>query len=444
MTEHTDTSTFDRDVDPSRRAARLLVEEAGKAPRTVLVVPGMAIRVGRAESLELSVDDQRVSREHAVFRYDGRAASLQDLESSNGTWIGEQRVQGLVSIAPGTMFRVGSTSVTVLLPELMARAPRVLTVSEARPAAPVIAVDPASVALFALAERLGPSELPVLIQGETGSGKEVLARTIHRKSPRAAAPFISVNCATLPDSLAEGELFGLERGADGAHTVGVFEAVDGGTLMLDAVSELSATSQARLLRVLQERALMRVGATRPVAINVRLVTSTHCDLAKEVSAGRFREDLYFRLNGVTVDVPPLRSRPKDIPAFVQQCLDEHGGRVTLGTGVAAVLSAHRWPGNVRELRNAVHGALALVQDGVLKVEHLPPAVRGEPAGGDSQVSALRERVDETERKVIINALESTGWNQSQAARVLGISRRALIYKMERYGLKPLPNGQRNA
>ncbi len=163
-----------------------------------------------------------------------------------------------------------------------------------------------------------------------------------------------------------------------------------------------------------------------------------------MSAGRFREDLYFRLNGVTIDVPPLRQRTRDIPAHVQRVLAERGSSVTLGTGVAQVLAAHRWPGNLRELRNAISGALLLAQDGVLRVEHLPTTVRGESPSQEASVSALRVRVDETERKVIINALESTGWNQSRAARVLGISRRALIYKMERYGLKPLPNGPRNA
>ncbi len=446
MTEHTDTSTFDRETDLSRMPARLLVEEVGKAPRTILVVPGMTIRIGRAGDLELSLEDQRVSRVHAVFRYDGRAASLQDLDSSNGTWIGERRVQGPIPVGPGALFRVGSTMIVVLLPELPPGAARAVPMSEAAGAFDVVAVDPATVALFALAKRLGPSDLPVLVQGETGSGKELVARTIHQHSPRAQGPFMAVNCATLPDSLAEGELFGQERVSSGAsaRTIGVFEAADGGTLLLDEVGELSATNQARLLRALQESTVTRVGAMRPVPVNVRVIATTVRDLAREVSAGRFREDLYFRLNGVTVDVPPLRARPKDIPALVQRVLDEHGGRVTLGTGVAAVLAAHRWPGNVRELRHAVESALALADEGVLKVEHLPQAVRGEPASAESPVSPLRERVDETERKVIITALESTGWNQSRAARVLGISRRALIYKMERYGLKPLPNGQRNA
>ncbi len=439
MTDQTDTSAFDGEISPSRSAARLLVEAVGRPARTILMVPGMPIRIGRADDLELSLDDQRVSREHAVLRYDGRSVTLEDLNSSNGTWIGERKVQGSVALAAGTTFRVGSTQLVLLLPD------RAVRPTNAKPfdAADVIAVDPVTEALFELVKRVGPSDLTVLIQGETGTGKEVVARTIHQCSARASGPFVAVNCSTLPDALADDTFFGHDD--DGAtRRPGAFESAAGGTLLLDEVGELSAVSQARLLRALQERVSARGGVSRALTENVRVVATTNRDLAKEVSAGRFREDLYFRLNGVTIDVPPLRQRSKDIPAHVRRVLDERGGQVTLGTGVAAVLAAHRWPGNLRELRNAISGALLLAQDGVLKVEHLPTTVRGEGPSPDASVSALRERVDETERKVIITALESTGWNQSRAARVLGISRRALIYKMERYGLKPLPNGQRNA
>ncbi len=424
--EHTDTSSLDHGLPSPAASARLLVDEGGRAPRTVLVAPGSVLRVGRAPDLELSLDDPRASRTHCLLRYDGQSVTLQDLESSNGTWIGANRVHGTVPLANGALFRVGSTSVVLLLPEREASA-RTLPATAPAP----VMVDPATVSLFDLARRLGPTDLAVLVQGETGSGKEVVARAIHQSSPRATGPVVVVNCAVLSDAVNE---------PDNAQRIAeYFDTAEGGTLLLDEVGELSAVSQARLLRALQERT---VGAS--TTSGVRVVATTHLDLAREVSAGRFREDLYFRLNGVTVDVPPLRARAKDIPALVQRMLEEHGGTLTLGTGVAAVLAAHRWPGNVRELRNALSSAVALAQGGVIKVEHLPPAVRGDSAASSAPVSPLRERVDETERKVIITALESTGWNQSRAARVLGISRRALIYKMERYGLKPLPNGQRHA
>ena len=439
MTERTDTSAFHGESERSRTAARLVVEESGRAARTVLMLPGVPLRIGRADDLELSLQDQRVSREHAVFRFDGFAATLEDLNSSNGTWIGERKVKGTTVITNGTTVRVGGTQIVVLLPE------RVVTNTEASAfeSFEIIAVDPATEGVFALAKRVGPSDLSVLVQGETGTGKEVVARSIHRFSARSRGPLVVVSCSTLPEAFAEDTFFG-HHGEGGSRRPGVFEAASGGTVLLDEVGELSAVTQARLLRALQERVSAQSGSSRPLAENVRVVATTNRDLAREVSAGRFREDLYFRLNGVTIDVPALRQRPKDILPHVHRVFAERGASVTLGTGVAQVLAAHRWPGNLRELRNAISGALLLAQEGVVRVEHLPATVHGESPTQEAAVSALRVRVDETERKVIINALEGTGWNQSRAARILGISRRALIYKMERYGLKPLPNGQRNA
>jgi two-component system, NtrC family, response regulator AtoC len=446
MSERTDTSSLDRLSEASRSSARLVIEEEGRPPRTALVVPGMPVRIGRASDLEVSLEDPRVSRVHAIFRYDGRTASLQDLDSSNGTWMGDQRVTGPKLIQGGASFRVGSTSIVALLPDIFPGLGRSVPMQSVSDPFPIVASDPISEAHFALLKKLGLSELSVLLQGETGSGKEVAARMLHQNSPRAQGPFMALNCATLSDSISEAELFGNEKSSTSAASVrkaGVFEAADGGTLLLDEVSELSATNQARLLRVLQERSLTRVGGSRAIPVNVRVIAATQRDLSKEVAVGRFREDLFFRINGVTVEVPPLRSRPKDIAVLAQQVLDAQGG-VVMGNGVAAVLTAHRWSGNVRELRNAMECALALATEGVIRIEHLPTSVRGETPPSETQKSALRDRVDETERKVIVTALESTGWNQSRAARVLGISRRALIYKMERYGLKPLPNGQRNA
>jgi transcriptional regulator with GAF, ATPase, and Fis domain len=306
----------------------------------------------------------------------------------------------------------------------------------------VVAVDPAMVSLLALVRRLAASDLPVLVQGETGSGKEVVARLLHRHSRRAGREFLGVNCAALPESLAESELFGHERGsftgAD-ARKGGVFERADGGTLLLDEVGELSTPNQARLLRVLQEHTLTRVGGTRAVPVDVRVVAATNRDLLVDVARGRFREDLYFRLNGVTVAVPPLRSRPRDIVPMAERVLAERGGGWHLGQGVAAVLQSYRWPGNVRELRNAIECAIALAEGSELRVEHLPPAVRGdlEPTVGD-EPSGLRTKVDDLERRSILAALDAAGWNQSRAAQNLGISRRGLIYKMERHGLKPRP------
>jgi transcriptional regulator with GAF, ATPase, and Fis domain len=456
-----------RDVDPLRTdtsvvdgaptgatSARLLVEETGRPPRVVVVPVGAEVRVGRSATVEVSLDDTRVSREHAVIRFDGRAVLVRDEASSNGTFVDGARITGTRAADPGAVITIGSTRIVVVAssrdsvrPET--HGPVVGTVASG---SDVVAVDPAMVSLLALVRRLAASDLPVLVQGETGSGKEVVARLLHRYSRRAGRSFLGVNCAALPESLAESELFGHERGsftgAD-ARKGGVFERADGGTLLLDEVGELSSTNQARLLRVLQERTLTRVGGTTAVPVDVRVVAATNRDLLVDVAKGRFREDLYFRLNGVTVAVPPLRSRPRDIVPMAERVLAERGGGWHLGQGVAAVLQSYRWPGNVRELRNAIECAIALAEGAELRVEHLPPAVRGdvEPAaavaaaaagaGGD-EPSGLRTKVDELERRSILAALDAAGWNQSRAAQNLGISRRGLIYKMERHGLKARP------
>jgi len=434
--ERTDTSTLADDPNKAALSARLLIEEPERPARTMLLVPGASVRIGRAADLEVCLDDTRASRVHATVRYEGGAVRLEDRESSNGTWLGDERVKGTVTLASGAQFRVGGTRVTVLLPDRSA-AGRSAARALADDASGLVAVDPATTSLLDLARRLGPSELSVIIQGETGVGKELLARAIHRAGPRATKPFLVVNCATL----GEEALFGRDDGDGGER--GALEAAHGGTVLLDEVADLTAAGQARLLRVLQERAVTRVGGTRPVPVDVRVVATATRDVAREVAAGRFREDLYFRLNGVTLEVPPLRQRPRDILPIAQRALDEARPGLTLAQGVAAVLSAHRWPGNARELVNAMRSAAAVADGAIVRVEHLPASVRGEAGGAAPQVP-LRERVDETERKAIVAALESTRWNQSRAARVLGISRRALIYKMERYGLKPLPNSQRHA
>ncbi len=440
----TDTSVLEGSSAGSATSARLLVEETGRPPRVVVVPIGAEVRVGRSPSLEVSLDDTRASREHAVIGFDGRSVIVRDEASSNGTFVDGARITGTRTAETGAVILIGSTRIVVVAssrdgirPET--HGPVLGTVASG---SDVVAVDPVMISLLALVRRLAASDLPVLVQGETGSGKEVVARLLHRHSRRAGRLFLGVNCAALPESLAESELFGHERGSFTgavARKEGVFERADGGTLLLDEVGELSTPNQARLLRVLQERTLTRVGGTRAVPVDVRVVAATNRDLLVDVARGRFREDLYFRLNGVTVAVPPLRSRPRDIVPMAERVLAERGGGWHLGQGVAAVLQGYRWPGNVRELRNAIECAIALAEGAELRVEHLPPAVRGdtEPTTGD-EPSGLRTKVDDLERRSIVAALEAAGWNQSRAAQNLGISRRGLIYKMERYGLKPRP------
>ena len=446
--EPTDTSHLEPQRGPAP-AARLFVEEPGRPPRVVELIQDESLRVGRDEGVEVSLDDRRASRIHARIAFDGRRVTVQDLESSNGTFLGARRVTSEEEVPPGGLIRIGGTRIILMPAEGQPLRPETHgpIVGNTASGAEVVAVDPASVQLFALVRRLAASDLPVLVQGETGSGKEVVARLLHRHSPRAGSPFVAINCAALPESIAESELFGHERGSfTGAHArkVGVFEGTSGGTLLLDEVGELSASNQARLLRVLQERVIVRVGAVRPTPVDVRVVAATNRELAVEVARGRFREDLYFRLNGMTVSVPPLRERPRDILPLATRMLEEHGGGYTLSEGIAQVLQQYAWPGNVRELRNAIECAIALAEDGLLRAEHLPPAMRQGGRSALDESSPLRAKVDETERRVIVSALEANNNNQSRAARDLGISRRALIYKMERYGLKPPPGSDRGS
>ncbi len=446
----TDDSLYDDGPASSSASVRVLIEETGRPPRVFEIVPGREAKIGRGLLADISLDDARVSRDHAVLSFDGAGVRVRDLGSSNGTFLGDRRLTTPAPLTPGDVVRVGSTRIAIVQwapgsPSPETHGPVVGPVASGTD---IIAVDPASVALFALARRLAGSDLPVLVTGDTGSGKEVVARILHRHSARAGRPFLAINCATLPDSLADSELFGHEKGSFTgaiARKIGAFEAATGGTLLLDEVGELSASNQARLLRVLQERVVLRVGGVQPIAVDVRIVAATNRDVVADVARGRFREDLYFRLNGVTISVPNLRSRPRDILPLAERFIAEHGAALRLGTGVGAILQSYRWPGNVRELRNAIECALALLDGDEIQIEHLPPAVRGDlptaDAGNDAQ-SPLRSRLDNMELRSLIEALDQHSGNQSRAARALGISRRALIYKMERFGLKPRPSGDR--
>ena len=435
--EHTDTSTSDSFASlDSAPAARFIIEEPGHPPRVVLLPRGRSLRVGRGEDQDVRLDDQRTSRQHAQFFYRGDHVLVRDQGSSNGTWLDDKRVGAAAAVTPGAIVRLGSTRVVYvpLAPE-----------KRAEPAAEVdgdvVAVDPATQQVFAMVRRIAAHDLAVLVHGETGTGKEVVARALHKTSPRAKGPFVAINCGSLSESLAESELFGHERGSfTGAveRKVGVFEAAHGGTLLLDEVGELSATNQARLLRVLEEHAVLRIGATQPVPVDVRVVASTHRDLAAELAHGRFREDLYFRLNGVTITVPPLRERPRDIVPLAERVIAERGGLHALAPETVEALTRYEWPGNARELRNAVEAAIAMADGAELRPEHLPPAVLARPKTPREGAPALRSMVDEVEREAIAAALEDHKNNQSHAAIALGISRRALIYKMERYGLKDPP------
>ena len=300
----------------------------------------------------------------------------------------------------------------------------------------VVARDPATLALLALARRVAATDATVLLTGESGVGKEVFARYIHRHSPRASRPFVAVNCAAIPENLLEATLFGYEKGAyTGASSAqsGKFEQAQGGVILLDEISELPFNLQAKLLRVLQEKEVERVGGRVPVALDVRVLAATNCDLAARVRAGRFREDLYYRLNVFPLEIPPLRDRRADIPDLAKHCLTKFAGTVgrsgmRFSAAALAAMSAYDWPGNVRELGNVVQRAMILASGPVIEPMHLLLTAMA-PASGTLETRGLSIR--EMEREAILAALASCGGSRKRAAEALGMSERTLRYKLQR-------------
>jgi two-component system response regulator AtoC len=301
--------------------------------------------------------------------------------------------------------------------------------------------------VLTLISRVSASDASVLIQGESGTGKELVARSIHAAGARAGRPFVAVNACALSSGLLESELFGHEKGAfTGAFQsrTGRFEEAAGGTIFLDEIGDLPPEVQVKLLRVLQERIVERVGSSRPVPLDVRVIAATHHDLPAAIESGKFREDLFYRLAVVTIDLPPLRGRRSDIPLLVEYFLQKHrqqesGGPTAISREAMALLAAYDFPGNVRELENVIQRAMILADGELITVDDLPPQVietRGEAAGEGEAPDTLPGRVAALERAAIAEALAAEDGVQLRAARRLGISERALRYKVVKYGLKP--------
>ncbi len=315
--------------------------------------------------------------------------------------------------------------------------------------------SPAMLELFRSIERLAPSQSTLLITGESGTGKELAARAIHALSPRSEGPFIAVNCGAIPHDLIESELFGHEKGAFTGATdrrIGRFEAADGGTLLLDEIGELEQTLQVKLLRALQERVIERVGSSTTTPVDVRVVAATNRDLERDVAAGQFRSDLYYRINVIPIHLPPLRERREDVgllaATFVRRA--DEAARVhdpeapahRLAKPALHALADYGWPGNVRELENAIEHGIAMAEGAEIEVRHLPLPVRR-----SGRAEALREewrqgRIDfeevvaRFESEILREALERSGWNQTHTSESLRITRRVLKLKMDRFGIKP--------
>ncbi len=314
----------------------------------------------------------------------------------------------------------------------------------------IIGNTPAMETVRELIRQAAPSDATVMILGESGTGKELVARALHYSSPRATKPFVDVNCAALTETLIESELFGHERGAFTSaisRRRGKFEQANGGSLFLDEIGDMPLSTQAKMLRVLQERTFQRVGGEEKISVNVRVICATNRDLEQAVQTGAFRNDLLYRVNLFVIDVPPLRERAADVAELARHFLavaarsGKHIAHAFSDSALAA-LCEHRWPGNVRELQNAVERALMICREEEIQVAHLPPTVlRGKSAiaapngsAGIGQGRNLVEAVEAFERGMILEALEKSDWNKTQAARLLGVTRRILSYKVTTLGI----------
>ena len=492
-----------------------IVVHSGDAPRTYPLPQRGTVVIGRATNCDVRIDELSVSRQHVCIHVD-TTLTVEDLGSANGTTLVENHSSefprddatytskgriletGVRTPFPLTgALRIGNALVT------LERRPIAATNVTLRPAAisadsvldqgwrPAVLQAPSMKRLYELAALAACSDICALILGETGVGKEVLAEFLHRRSNRAHQTFLRLNCAALSESLLESELFGHEKGAfTGAHQTkaGLLEAADGGTVFLDEIGELTPTLQVKLLRVLEERAVWRVGSTKMRPIDVRFVTATNRDLRREVSRERFRKDLYFRINGVTLQIPPLRERKDEIEPlarfFLQQACDRLGCPVPAFTAESRIhLLDYSWWGNVRELKNAMERASFLCRDGPIQVHHLPATDElgdepfdAEPTGlfnavgpsdspgpvsnnprfagrfptegrtlpGRPQPTPGTEYFREAsptlsdnqplvaEQQRIIDALKHCGGNQTRAAQSLGISRRTLINRLDEF------------
>jgi DNA-binding NtrC family response regulator len=301
--------------------------------------------------------------------------------------------------------------------------------------ASIVAVSPLMEALFRDCALIARSESRVLITGESGVGKEAVADVIHAWSLRSSGPIVKVNCAAIPENLLESELFGHEKGAFTgaiAQRHGRFQMADGGTIFLDEIGEMSPPLQAKLLRVTQDGRFQRVGSNAEVKVNARILAASNRNLEQEVKAGRFREDLFYRLNVFELNVPPLRERREDILPLAHKFLDEFTqGKSRLSSAVSDCLQRYAWPGNVRELRNAMERAALLSHGELIVAEHLPARIRPAPGAPIHLDAAEAQRLEEVEYQAVLQTLRKSDFNRTTTAKVLGISRRALIYKLQR-------------
>jgi transcriptional regulator with GAF, ATPase, and Fis domain len=439
---------------------------------------GGKLTVGRSRSCDMTIDHGSVSREHVAF-HAGRPVEVEDLGSTNGTSVGGVRIpiETRVAIERGQVVVIGAAVLVVHgaleAPPPLATPRRTLPPSR-HDEPPIIIADDSMRELHRIVDLVAKGDLSVVLLGETGTGKDVLADALHRRSPRSGSSYVRLNCAALPDALLESELFGYERGAfTGAVQAkpGLLEIADGGSLFLDEIGELPLTVQAKLLRVLENGEITRVGGLRARRVDVRIICATNRDLGAQVRSGAFRQDLFFRLNGITLTIPPLRSRRSEIAPLAREFVEEacrHVGRplLPISDDAFAYLENHSWPGNVRELKNAIERAVTLCTDARIELRHLAPAdgtFAGAPAIEDRATAPhlappppasapeivdlpmdvglqedARRAARALERRRIAEAMDRCGGNQTRAAQLLRVSRRTLVARLTEYGFaRPL-------
>jgi two-component system, NtrC family, response regulator HydG len=441
---------------PHRREATVIMN-SGPAPSTgrgwLLVRPGTPTErrydieqaplvIGTDEECDVRLSDQYVSHRHAEVHRTAAGVVLRDLESSNGTFVEEIAVKEAV-LPGGARLRVGKTAMAFETDDEAGRLARMIhsdlddeALANIPPEfAPVVGASPAMRRICALLAQLAPTDLTITLLGETGTGKDVLARAVHARSQRAEAPFVVFDSGAVAPTLIESELFGHKKGAFTgavAERHGAFERARGGTLFLDEIGELSLDLQPKLLRALEQRTVQPVGGTEDVAVDVRIIAATNRDLEAHVREGKFREDLFFRLSTALVTVPPLRERQQDLVELARRFLAEAGKPLDISPEARAILEGHDWPGNVRELKNVVTSAAALAGGSALEPKHM---VFFKPRRRSPDVDALPlagQSLEAIERAAIEQTLHRFNGNKSKAARALGIAASTLYEKIRKY------------
>jgi DNA-binding NtrC family response regulator len=441
MKESERTEPVERESDGLKLWSRRIRIEVAKGPDAgkVAELPGLAVRIGTSKDCDFVLTDSTVSRVHLHLRVERDSIRVLDAGSRNGTRIDGTEVRDAYA-RPDSLIVLGATTLRLRMLSDVVELP----LSPRERFGRLVGRSIAMRRVFSVLERAAPTDSTVLVEGETGTGKELVAAGLHEASPRASGPFVVFDCSAAASTLIESALFGHVRGAfTGAvgERPGVFEEAHGGTLFLDEIGELPLELQPKLLRVLEAREVRRLGSSGARRVDVRVVAATNRSLPHEVDRGRFREDLYYRLAVITVRLPPLRERPEDIPLLVRHFESDLATRAQppapLPDSTVAAFSAQSWPGNVRELRNAVDRALALGSPAQWEAQ--APSAPSPTALGVSLTEPLllgRQRLLEAyEREYITLALQETGGNVSRAAALAGVGRKFMQQAMKRYGLR---------